>query len=214
MSEIAAGSTRQTMPARRIVFYGDIITDCGQRDDPDRLGAGYVRQLAEGPLAGHQVINAGISGNRVVDLQQRVADDVLAAQPDLVSILIGINDTWRRFDRADPTTTETYARGYRDILARISDTGARLVMMEPFLLPVTDEQQSQWRADLDGKITAMRGLADEFDATLVPTDVFLTETAAADESRGNQELAHDGVHPTPYGHSLIAELWERTVRVE
>lgn len=109
---------------RTVVFFGDSITDAGRRQDPERLGHGYVRLLA-GELTGTKVINAGIGGNRVVDLLARLDDDVLAHRPGLVSIMIGINDTWRRFDSNDPTSTEAYETGYRDLLTRITATGPR-----------------------------------------------------------------------------------------
>src|ERR1700754_764879 len=90
-----------------IVFTGDSITDCDRRTDPEGLGDGYVRLLAGSPeLAGFDVRNRGISGNRVLDLQERWENDVVAEQPAILSVLVGINETWRRYDSGDPTTAE------------------------------------------------------------------------------------------------------------
>ncbi|GAB3921353.1 lipase [Microlunatus endophyticus] len=186
-----------------VVFFGDSITDAGRREDPDQLGNGYVRLLA-GELAGRTVINSGISGNRVVDLQARLDADVLAHQPDLVSIMIGINDTWRKFDSDDPTSTEAYETGYRDLLVRIAAAGSRAILLEPFVLPVTEEQATAWREDLDPKIDAVRSLAAEFGAPLVPLDVELNKLAA---QTGSAALAGDGVHPSEQGHAEITRLW-------
>ena len=191
-----------------VVFFGDSITDAGQREDPDRLGNGYVRLLA-GQLSGSKVINAGISGNKAVDLQARLDDDVIAHRPDLVSIMIGINDTWRKFDRDDPTSTEAYETSYRDLLTRITATGARVIMLEPFVLPVTEEQATAWRDDLDPKIEAVRRLAGEFGAPLVPLDVELNKYAA---QVGAATLAGDGVHPSEQGHAEITRLWLEVAR--
>lgn len=207
MTDPAASPTVAT-PARTIVFFGDSVTDCQHRADPEGLGQGYVRMLAEGALVGDTVINSGISGNRVSDLQGRVDADVLAHHPDLVSILIGINDTWRRFDRNDPTSAQAYEAGFRDLLQRISASGATLVLMEPFVIPVTDEQATAWREDLDPRIAVVHALAQEFDAIIVPTDAALNATAARVSAT---TLAGDGVHPTAAGHLAIADLWASVV---
>ena len=189
-----------------VVFFGDSITDAGHREDPDGLGHGYVRLLAD-QLHDLKVINAGIGGNRAVDLQARLDDDVLAYRPELVSIMVGINDTWRKFDRDDPTSTEAYETSYRDLLTRITSAGAQVIMLEPFVLPVTEEQGTIWRDDLDPKIESVRRLAAEFDEPLVPLDVALNQLVGDD---GAAALAGDGVHPTDRGHAEIARLWLET----
>jgi lysophospholipase L1-like esterase len=192
----------------RYLFIGDSVTDCGRRDDPDGLGFGYVRMLAEHPsLAGAEVINRGISGNRVVDLAARWQADVLDLRPDVVTVLIGINETWRRYDSADPTSTSDYERGYSELLATLD--GPTLILMEPFVLPVTAEQESWHPDDLDEKIAVMHELAREFGAHLVPLDVALTARAVGETAAA---LADDGVHPTARGHELIADLWLDTAR--
>ena len=183
-----------------VLFVGDSVTDCGRREDPTGLGNGYVRAVVDsGALQGFRVLNRGISGDRVRDLRARWSDDVVAEQPDVVSILVGVNDTWRRYDSDDPTSAEEFERDYRAILEALPAT-TRLVLVEPFLLPVT-ETQAAWREDLDPKIAVVRRLAAERSAVLVDADVHLT--AAGDAA----DLADDGVHPTPRGHAELAELW-------
>lgn len=191
----------------RIVCTGDSVTDCGRREDPQALGHGYVRLLAEGPLSGHEVRNTGISGNRLTDLAERWADDVLAAEPGLLSVLIGVNDTWRRYDAGLLSPVDDFERRYRDLLTSLPPT-TRVVLLEPFLLPVTEEQQVWWTEDLAARVEAVHRIADDHDAVLVPTHQALT--AAATEV-GNAALAADGVHPTAEGHRLIADLWWHTV---
>ncbi|SDS07481.1 SGNH/GDSL hydrolase family protein [Microlunatus soli] len=195
-------------PDSVVVCYGDSITDAGRFGDPDALGTGYVRRLAD-RLSEQTVINSGVGGNRAVDLQARLADDVLAHRPDLVSIMIGINDTWRRFDRDDPTSAEDFERSYRDIATRITDTGAGLVLLEPFVLPVTEEQATAWREDLAPRIETVHRLATEFGAPVVALDAELNKLAAASSAA---ELAEDGVHPTAIGHDEIARLWLAAVQ--
>ena len=161
---------------RTLVFSGDSVTDCGRRTDPDGLGDGYVRNLYDdlGPRR-PRIVNAGISGNRAADLAARWSADVLAHEPSLVSILIGINDTWRRYDEDDPTTAESFEESYRAMLDPLT---CPVVVMEPFLLPVKDGQEA-WREDLDPKLDVVRKLAVEYGAILVPADVELNRQAAA-----------------------------------
>ncbi|MGC4937500.1 SGNH/GDSL hydrolase family protein [Kribbella sp. DT2] len=190
-------------PRRTIVFAGDSVTDCGRRTDPAGLGNGYVKFLYDA-LPGPRIVNAGISGHRAVDLVARWETDVLAHEPDLVSILVGINDTWRRYDEDDPTSAESFEASYRKLLDPLRSV--RLVLVEPFLVPVDDEQHG-WREDLDPKLGVVRRLATEYGALLVPADVEFNALAA---EVGPETLADDGVHPTAAGHRLLAELWLRT----
>ncbi len=192
-------------PRRTVVFAGDSVTDCGRRTDPEGLGNGYVHDLYDsfGPQR-PRIVNTGISGNRAVDLVARWHDEVLTNEPDVLSVLIGINDTWRRYDKDDPTSAESFEQSYRRLLEPVR---AKLVLIEPFLLAVKEEQHA-WREDLDPKIEIVRRLAAEYGAILVPADVEFNRQA---ESVGATTLADDGVHPTAAGHRFLADLWRRTV---
>ncbi|MGW6279218.1 SGNH/GDSL hydrolase family protein [Kribbella sp. NPDC055071] len=192
-------------PRRTVVFAGDSVTDCGRRTDPDRLGDGYVRMLYDdlGPRR-PRIVNVGISGNRAVDLAARWSADVLAEEPALVSILIGINDTWRRYDKNDPTTAESFEASYRAMLDSLT---CPVVLIEPFVLPVKDGQDA-WSEDLDPKLDVVRKLAVEYGAILVPAYLELNRQAA---TVGAATLADDGVHPTAAGHRALADLWRKFV---
>ncbi|MDR6881374.1 lysophospholipase L1-like esterase [Bacillus sp. 3255] len=156
-------------------------------------------------------INRGISGNRVKDLQARWEQDCLKLQPDWVSIYIGINDCWRRYDRNDPTSAEQFASGYRELLVRTqSALDAKLILIEPFVLPVPDDRK-QWREDLDPKIAVVRELAREFGALLIPLDGLF---AQASMTAPPSYWAPDGVHPSAAGHSLIAKAWLKAAGAE
>jgi lysophospholipase L1-like esterase len=197
----------QVKPADTLLFTGDSITDCGRREAATApLGTGYVRMLADELAAtGDQtIINTGIGGNRAVDLESRWQFDVLDHRPDVLTIMIGINDTWRRYDANNPTSAEAFEEHYRDILTRSrAKLAGQIVLFEPFLVEVTEAQRS-WRDDLNPKIDVVRALAAEFDTELIPTDALMT--AAADEL-GAAAVAGDGVHPTDAGHRLLADAW-------
>jgi len=198
-----------------VLFQGDSITDAGwDRENPNEdLGTGYANMAASWfsalyPERNVRFLNRGISGNRVKDLRARWEEDCLELKPDWVSIMIGINDCWRRFDSNDPTPVRDYEADYRDILTQVAEKlGARLIMLEPFLLPVPKDREA-WREDLDPKIDAARRLAREFGAVYVPLDGLF---AAAAVRREPAFWAPDGVHPTPAGHALIAQAWLRAV---
>jgi acyl-CoA thioesterase I len=190
------------MTSGPILFIGDSVTDCGRREDaPDYLGDGYVRMIA-GRLPERHVINVGISGNRVVNLRDRWHIDVVEQKPEVLSVYIGINDTWRRYDDHDRTTTEAFEADYRACLADLGGAST-LILVEPFVLPVTEEQEI-WHEDLDGKRAVVASLAAEFGAGFVPLQSLL---AAAAEDHGAAALAPDGVHPTELGHRMIADAW-------
>jgi lysophospholipase L1-like esterase len=197
-----------------VLFQGDSITDAGRAYcAADDLGMGYPMLTAAWFSALHpekqvRFVNRGVSGNRAKDLRARWKSDCLDLRPSWVSILIGINDTWRRYDSQDPTTTGEFEAAYRAILDQTRRAlPARLILCEPFLLPVPPDRLA-WREDLDPKIAVVRQLAREFKALLVPLDGIF---AQASTRRDPAFWTPDGVHPSAAGHALIAQAWLRTV---
>ncbi|GHJ54238.1 SGNH/GDSL hydrolase family protein [Micromonospora chersina] len=192
----------------RVLFIGDSITDAGRdRGRADDLGCGYAMMAAAWFTARHPAhrvgfLNRGVSGDRVRDLRARWDDDCLALAPRVVSVLIGVNDMWRRYTEDDPTGIDEFARDYRHVLSTTRERlDAALVLVEPFLVPLDDGQRT-WREDLDGKVEVVRALAAEFDAALVSVDHRFA-AAGVDE----RTWTDDGVHLTPSGHSLLAQQW-------
>jgi lysophospholipase L1-like esterase len=197
-----------------VLFQGDSITDAGRNKElPNDLGKGYAlltTALFSSAYPELQVkfLNRGISGNRAKDLLNRWEADCIELRPNWVSIYIGINDTWRKYDRNDPTSAEQFEKQYRELLVRTKEqTGAGIMMIEPFVLPVPEDRKT-WREDLDPKITVVRELAREFGALLVPLDgLFAQASILAPPAY----WAPDGVHPSPAGHALIAKAWLRAI---
>ncbi|MFE7466328.1 SGNH/GDSL hydrolase family protein [Streptomyces sp. NPDC057499] len=194
-----------------LLFIGDSITDAGRdRTDPASLGNGYVQRIAgtlgdrAGAGQGPTVINRGISGHRVYDLEPRWTTDVIEHRPDVVTVKIGINDTWRRYDQELLSPVEEFEACLDGLLTRtVRETSARLVVITPFLLPVAPGQE-EWFEDLTPRTEAVLRAARAHDALLVRADLVLSRAA---EDKEATELARDGVHPTPLGHRLIADAW-------
>lgn len=187
-----------------LVFVGDSITDSGRRTDPEGLGDGYVRHLVPVVRAEYaRIVNAGIAGNRIRDLRARWETDVIAERPDVLSVYVGVNDTWRRFDEGDATSAEAFDQDYRAVLDRAREAGVRrLVLVEPFLLPVRAEQEA-WLPDLDEKRAVVAALANDYGAAFVPLQGVLSAASGGD----NVRLAPDGVHPSAEGTALITQAW-------
>lgn len=207
---IKAGST--------VLFIGDSITEWGRDDATGSIGHGFVRMAADSWAVAHPghpitVVNKGIGGDRVIDLRNRWTRDAIDVAPDVVTIMVGINDTWRRFDIGETTTTASYEADLRSILGRLAaETSAQVLLIEPFVLPVRPDQW-EWREDLDARIAVVRRVAAETGATLVAADGLLTELAVNaggntdGESSGFARYADDGVHLTDEGNAELAAAW-------
>ncbi|HHV50368.1 MAG TPA: SGNH/GDSL hydrolase family protein [Candidatus Avimonas sp.] len=199
----------------RLLFQGDSITDAGRdRSDIHNLGRGYARFAAEMlreafPDKEWEFVNLGISGNRTKDLLARCQTDFVDIQPDILSILIGINDTWRAFDSNDPTTPEQFEENYRKVLENVKKhTNAKIIMLEPFLLHNSPDKDN-WRGDLNAKIDVVRRLAREFADVYIPLDGLF---AAASVEKEPAHWAPDGVHPSEAGAKLIADAYVEAVK--
>lgn len=204
-----------------ILFQGDSITDGsrGRNEDPNHiLGHGYVFAIAsrlgfELAQSRPYFINRGISGNRVSDLYGRWNEDAISLNPDLISILIGVNDAGRIVDGHPGGVTDRFERVYRHLLAETKEvlphTG--LVLCEPFLLKTAarEERWAQWKVRLDDYSRIVRSLAEEYEAVFVPLQAPFDRAAAAMNA---EYWLWDGVHPTVAGHELIAREWLAAVQ--
>ncbi|HEU4580178.1 MAG TPA: SGNH/GDSL hydrolase family protein [Polyangiaceae bacterium] len=205
----------------RILFQGDSITDAGRDrtrrevNDAQALGRGYAylaaaRLLADQPRQGLMIWNRGISGHRVPDLLARWQEDCLDLQPDVVSILIGVNDLWHKFDGRYTGTVADYEQGYRELLEQTRQAlpRAEIVIGEPFVLRC-GVVSSRWFPEFDQRREVAGRLAREFQTRFVPFQSSF-ERALTDGSPPSYWAA-DGVHPTAAGHQLLADTWLRVV---
>ena len=202
------------LPEDQVVFAGYSITDAGRESDPDGFGAGYVRRIAETMAARHprlrvDVVNRGIGGNTIRDLRERWTNDILSLRPAWISIMIGINDVWRRLgcgDAADAVPLEEFAEHYRDLVVSAEGIGSRLMLCETSV--IEEDPSSEGNRLLTGYNDVIRRIAGEHDAVLVEVH---REFLRAVEWRPDLQWTTDGVHPTPIGHALIAEVVLQTV---
>lgn len=198
----------------KILFQGDSITDCGRnRDDYHDLGAGYPKYAAEliakaYPETEFEFINLGISGNQTKDLVERLQSDFVDIQPDLVSIHIGINDTWHRAGERNWLGNDAFEAQYRKVLTEIKEkTNAKILIIEQFLLPVADK--AYFREDLNGKIDITRSLAREFADYYIPLDGLMAQACVGNDA---SHWSADGVHPNENGAKFIADLYVKAFK--
>ncbi|NLN82642.1 MAG: SGNH/GDSL hydrolase family protein [Clostridiales bacterium] len=197
-----------------ILFQGDSITDADRnREDNNSLGYGFVNMIASRwealfPELNTRFINRGISGDRAINLKNRWQEECIDFAPDYVSILIGINESCIRYSYNEITTVDDFRANYRDILVQTREkTGAKIIICEPFLIPVSDEKKV-WREDLNPKIDVVRELAREFADVYIPYDGLF---AAACCKREPSFWSFDGVHTNQVGNAFLAEHWINSV---
>jgi lysophospholipase L1-like esterase len=195
-------------PNARILFQGDSITDGnrGRNTDPNHiLGHGYVfiiaaRHGAAFPDAKLDFMNRGISGNTVLDLEKRWQKDTLDLKPDVLSILIGVNDDGRG------VPLDQYEQVYDKLLtdAKTANPKIKLVLGEPFVKPTgTLGEGIRKRQEIVAKLAQKHG------AALVHFQRIFDEAAKRAPA---DYWVWDNVHPTYRGHQLMADEWERVVR--
>ena len=220
------GATRWQAPAAAggtvVLFQGDSITDCGRNrtateaNSTSALGTGYPLLVTAAVLAAHadramRFYNRGISGNKVPDLQQRWTTDGLDLQPDVLSVLIGVNDFWHKLDHGYTGTVRDYEDQYAALLdqTRRALPRVHLIVLEPFVLRCGAVNE-RWFPEFDLRRAAAARVASRARATFVPLQsVFNRRT----RSSPPEYWAADGVHPTPAGHAVIADQWRRATHL-
>lgn len=207
-------------PGDTILFQGDSITDAGRKrgindaNSVAALGEGYAwftasQLLVDSPTANLKIFNRGISGNKVYQLAERWQADCLDLKPNVLSVLIGVNDFWHTKSFEYKATVETYENDYRKLLQRTKDAlpDIRFVICEPFLL-TCGNVKPDWPGEFAAYQAAARRLADEFKATFVP---FQAAFDRAVKIAPPATWAADGVHPSSSGAALMTHEWLRAV---
>ncbi len=203
-----------------ILFQGDSITDGNRTRNNDWnhvMGHGYQFIIAsklwyENPKSNLKFFNRGISGNRVTDLENRWQEDALDLKPDVISILIGVNDTMSVVNNQNPQTIETFEQSYRNILQKSKSQlpNVKFIICEPFILENgwVSKNTAVWKEEIQKRQKAAKALAQEFDAIFVPFQQIFKDAL---EKAPAEYWIWDGVHPMPAGHELMARQWLKVV---
>ena len=208
-----------------ILFQGDSITDAGRSRDQEKttapnnqggLGNGYAwlaaaELLVDQPDDALKIFNRGISGHKVFQLAERWQGDCRNLKPDVLSILVGVNDLWHSLDPklGYKGTVEIYERDFSALLKRTKEAlpKVKLVICEPFVLRC-GAVNDKWFPQFDQYRAAAKHAAESQRATFVPFQTMFDE---ATKYASPEHWAGDGVHPSPAGASLMAYFWLKAV---
>ncbi len=205
----------------RILFQGDSITDGNRSRDNDWnhvMGHGYAYLIAsklwfKNPGKNYMFFNRGISGNRLRDLEKRWKEDSLDLKPDILSILVGVNDVHAFVGKNDPESVETFEERYRRILDMTAQVvpETRIVLCTPFIWPLSwvKDEFSIWQTETIKRSMVVKKLAGEYSA------VFIELQEPFNKALKKAPMDYwiwDGIHPMPAGHELIAREWIKATK--
>ena len=201
-----------------VLIQGDSITDAGRsrktQDTPNdfaMLGNGYAKLIAYHLLTVHadkelKIYNRGISGHKVPDLDARWDRDCIDLKPDVLSILIGVNDMWHKMNGRYKGTPESYETGYKALLKRTKEAlpNVQIIVCEPFALRCGAVKDT-WFPEWDQRVLGAKAAAKSVDAVYVPYESMFKDAVAA--ASPPDHWARDGVHPSGHGQGLMAARW-------
>ncbi len=201
---------------RRFLFQGDSITDVNRVDEDDGgkgsylFGYGYPNLLASDYLKNHkgefEFINRGISGNRIVDLYARIKDDIINLKPDVMSILIGVNDVWHELSSQNGVAADKFEKIYNMLIEEVKEAlpDIKIIILAPFVLKGTGTEMyyDEFRAEVEKRIDSAKRVAEKHNL------YFVELQSKFDEASSDGDTVYwttDGVHPSAAGHQLIKE---------
>lgn len=197
-----------------LVMIGDSITDCGRArpiGESNGLGGGYVSLVnailtAKFPKENIKVLNTGISGNTIRNLKERWQSDVLDLSPNYLSIMIGVNDVWRKFDRPDETEHVPLAEFetvYRELIAQTKAKVKKIILITPFLSEM-DKSEPMMSMLLDYIAVVKKMAADE---NLLLVDIQTEIDKYLSDGIMPEIISGDRVHPSTVGSVIIAKAF-------
>lgn len=196
----------------KILFLGDSIT-CAGRDHMNEkdLGSGYVQIFAGKlrllyPDTEFQFVNMGVDGYGVADVLEHT-DEALEAKPDIVVLLIGINDVTCRFTKGIEVTPDKFKGAYTEIVEKILASGSKLVVLQPFVLRVPDKMR--YRRFFDPFLQIIAELVEEKQPLYIPLDDYFNGLCASNPASAYSE---DGIHPTHRASRLIADTLIKSIK--
>ena len=198
----------------RILFQGDSITDAGRdRNNLWSLGTGYPL-LVSASLGltmpqKFEFINKGISGNRIVDVYARIKSDIINLKPDVMSLLIGINDVWHELgDSPNGVDADKFFKIYSMLIEEVKEAlpNIKIMILEPFVLKgcSTTEHWDYFYTEAKKRSEMARKIAQKYDLPFIELQAGFDELY---KEAGEGYWLGDGVHPTPMGHEFIKNKW-------
>lgn len=198
---------------KKILFQGDSITDAERsRTDLTNLGIGYAFLVAgeigvDNPCE-YEFINRGMGGNRVTDVYARIKRDIINLKPDIMSILIGVNDVWHELELGDGVAAEKFYKIYSMLIEEIQEAlpDTKIMILEPFVLKGL-ETMADWevfRPEVELRAKKSKEIAEKYGLPFIPLQHLFDEAA---EKCPTSYWLKDGVHPTAAGHELIKREW-------
>lgn len=196
-----------TGESRVLLFAGDSVTDCNRLwgEEPRGLGEGYVLKIAEKleNTQEVQLINRGFNGFMVQDLKNKWKD-FIETKLDVVTILIGINDVGLRMGNHLSMERIGFKKDYEYLIKEtLNKTQAKIILMSPFVFAQLNEYVG-WRPLVEEHIEVIKELAEKYQLPFIDLDTIFYEIT---KKYGYQSITTDGIHLTPYGHTIIAEEW-------
>ena len=218
---------------KTILFQGDSITDCGRlRSDTDNffvkaynkflkktpLGGGYPSLVAKELKGGYTFVNRGVSGDRVPDVYARIVRDIIKVKPDVISILVGVNDIWHGFDWNNGTGTKRFEKVYDMLISELKEElpDTKIMLLEPFILEgaATANRNDQpdrflnFKEGIEEVSAITRMLCERHNVKFVPLQEEFDKASSDGDTR---YWSVDGIHPTSAGHQLIKEELQKAV---
>lgn len=222
-SMVKGGAKKITLlKGQTILFQGDSITDSGRNKEDNgfntsrALGSGYPFLAGAALLEKYagldlKIYNKGISGNKVYQLAERWDKDCLDIKPDILSILIGVNDIWHKLNGTYNGTIDIYRNDLIALLERTKKAlpNVKLVICEPFAVNGVKAVDDKWYPEFYGYQKAAREIAIQSGAVFIPYQRIYDE---AKKQAPGAYWTGDGVHPTIAGAQLMAKAWIEMVR--
>ena len=203
----------------KILFQGDSITDAGRnKEDMTHMGTGYPllvkAQLGYEQPGKYEFINKGISGNRVVDVYARIKREIINLEPDVMSILIGVNDVWHEFHESpNGIDADKYFKIYDMLIQEVKEAlpEIKIMIMEPFVLKGTanEEKWDSFNAEVKKRAVMAKKIAEKYNLPFIELQKGFDELS---KDIDPSYWLRDGVHPTPTGHEFIKTQWLKTFK--
>ncbi len=207
---------------KRFLFQGDSITDVSRVDVDDGgvgsylFGYGYPNLLAADYLKNRkgefEFINRGVSGDRIVDLYARIKDDIINLKPDIMSILIGVNDVWHELSQQNGVDAPKFEKIYSMLIEEIKEAlpNVKIIILAPFVLKGsgTEMYYDEFRAEVAKRAESAKRVADKYELSYVQLQPLFDEASADGDTT---YWTTDGVHPTAAGHQIIKEALAQAI---